>query len=434
MTWNTLGMPSRAQAETPSSHRRILVLMPDLLSVGGGQERDMIRVARWLIEAGHEVRVAQFNTRLRNEARLSELVLREQLPSIVRQVLPVLPWISELVPIPSPLGFGRFRSLIHWADLVIACPYFVEDVVLATACRVAGTPVIFSLNSSLAHAVEGSPKDALQDVWNRTLGLQAIRTGIALRAMGALDLDLLKQWGVKRGFVLYPGNFGSSPESFNSSGAEADASFSAPPAGSSPLRVLLLGRLTFQKGVDVVDRIMERLVQDGRSQDYEFTFVGSSALPPELRRWSRSSSINVRVLGILPAPELYSQIRQHDVLMMPSRYEGLGTAAVDSISQGTPVIASDIRGLREVIIPGTTGWLAPSGDVEGFLGALASCREMKRSNVTGWAALQERCVDYWRTTFGPAVVALQFRHLSELILRVPPKHVRVPRIALGREG
>ncbi len=52
-----------------------------------------------------------------------------------------------------------------------------------------------------------------------------------------------------------------------------------------------------------------------------------------------------------------------DVFLMPSELESFGLAALEALSCGVPVVASDIGGIPELVEDGQTGCLAPLGDV-----------------------------------------------------------------------
>jgi glycosyltransferase involved in cell wall biosynthesis len=62
-------------------------------------------------------------------------------------------------------------------------------------------------------------------------------------------------------------------------------------------------------------------------------------------------------------------LRDCDLFVHPSRTEGLGTAVLDAMAEGLPVVATAAGGLREIVLAGETGWLSPPFDPR----ALAAC-------------------------------------------------------------
>lgn len=80
--------------------------------------------------------------------------------------------------------------------------------------------------------------------------------------------------------------------------------------------------------------------------------------------------------------------RLSDVLVMPSFQEGLPMAMIEAIATGLPVVASDIRGHKDVIEDCVNGFLFSTDDISGFEKAIltlyknpALCSEMGRRNV-----------------------------------------------------
>ena len=59
-----------------------------------------------------------------------------------------------------------------------------------------------------------------------------------------------------------------------------------------------------------------------------------------------------------------------DVFVLPSHREGIPRACMEAAASGVPVVASDIRGCREVVLGGRTGVLVPPRDVPGFTDAI----------------------------------------------------------------
>jgi glycosyltransferase involved in cell wall biosynthesis len=145
--------------------------------------------------------------------------------------------------------------------------------------------------------------------------------------------------------------------------------------------VLFVGRLTPHKGVD---RLIEALPEDA-----ELRVVGSEGHdsdPPErdypklLRRLAAQR--RVEFLGVVPDDDLPALYRGAQVLALPSvhltRYgreiavvELLGLATIEAMASGTPVVASAVGGLPEVVEHGVTGFLVEPGNIAELRGRLA---------------------------------------------------------------
>jgi glycosyltransferase involved in cell wall biosynthesis len=88
----------------------------------------------------------------------------------------------------------------------------------------------------------------------------------------------------------------------------------------------------------------------------------------------------LRDLEPAEVPEL---IAAHDVVLVPSVAEPFGLVAVEAIAGGRWVVASDVGGLRDIVIDGVNGTLVPDGD---FTGALARVPDYDPEAVAATAA------------------------------------------------
>jgi glycosyltransferase involved in cell wall biosynthesis len=151
------------------------------------------------------------------------------------------------------------------------------------------------------------------------------------------------------------------------------------------IAVGLVARLVEEKGVPELIATAERL--DDR---YVVFIVGpkdhekADAVSEELL--SRAEANGVRFLGMRKDVErIYQGL---DVFVLPSHREGFPRAAMEAAASGLPVIATDIRGCRQVVDHGVNGFLFPVRDVDalteaiGRVGADAELRwEMSRASV-----------------------------------------------------
>jgi glycosyltransferase involved in cell wall biosynthesis len=88
---------------------------------------------------------------------------------------------------------------------------------------------------------------------------------------------------------------------------------------------------------------------------------------------------DVRWTGLQPMAGVLALYRSHDVLVMPSRGEGLPVALLEAGAAGVvPVVSNLASGIPEVVTPGVTGFRPEAGDIAGFadaIGQLAGDRQ-----------------------------------------------------------
>lgn len=132
-------------------------------------------------------------------------------------------------------------------------------------------------------------------------------------------------------------------------GVDTDVFHPAPHRGTAtgPARVGALGRLTQQKGFDVLLAALPTVLAE---RDVELVIVGEGELRADLER--RATGLPVRLPGALPGGAGVADfLRSLDLFVMPSRYEGLPNAVLEAMACGVPVVATDVAGMREAVGP-----------------------------------------------------------------------------------
>ncbi len=132
-------------------------------------------------------------------------------------------------------------------------------------------------------------------------------------------------------------------------------------------RVIILsaGRLHALKNYDKALMAVAALERN----DVEYWIAGQGPEEQKLKESAESLGLEgrFRLLGFVP--DLASIFRDVDILLIPSKWEGFGLAAIEAMNAGLPVVASNLEGLREVVTT-NEGILVDPNDVNSIARAL----------------------------------------------------------------
>lgn len=124
--------------------------------------------------------------------------------------------------------------------------------------------------------------------------------------------------------------------------------------------VLFFGRYSKEKGIATLLQVCREL------PDIPFVFAGSGPLEEQVNTVS-----NIQNKGFQTGAPLQELIRSARFAVVPSECnENCPFTVMESQQLGTPVLGADIGGIPELLQPGKTGWLFPSGDKEALKTAI----------------------------------------------------------------
>jgi D-inositol-3-phosphate glycosyltransferase len=119
-----------------------------------------------------------------------------------------------------------------------------------------------------------------------------------------------------------------------------------------------------------------------------------------------------------------------DVCVIPSHYEPFGLVAIEAMACGTPVVASDVGGLKFTVIPEETGLLVPAQDVDGFAGAI----DRLLSNSVWTQKVRRKAAIRVQENFSWEGVAIQLSDLYRRSLAQSIAHPEVVQAAAYRKA
>lgn len=184
------------------------------------------------------------------------------------------------------------------------------------------------------------------------------------------------------------------------------------------LKLLSLGRIEeSSKGVLWLPQILNACLKKGHN--LTMTVAGEGGDLPKLKlRFEKLGLSNyVEFLGKVKyylVPEIFSQ---HQVFLMPSRFEGFGSTIVEGMATGCVPVCSQIHGVTDFIIShGDNGFLFPVGDVDQAASLIGQL-----TNVSLWGKMSENARTVSQGRFSLESQASSYANLIYSLRGNPPQ-------------
>jgi Glycosyltransferase len=121
-----------------------------------------------------------------------------------------------------------------------------------------------------------------------------------------------------------------------------------------------IGRLDESKGIDSLVRAMEVVIQ--RDHNVKFLIGGGGLLYNDINDFvtRKALSDNIRLVGWIRHSEIPLYLNKLKLLILPSDSEGLPTIVLEAMACGTPVLATSVGGIPDIVIDEVTGFILSS--------------------------------------------------------------------------
>ena len=367
-----------------------VLLVHEFRGIFGGAERYLELLGRGLVDGG---------------ARVSALVFlddREPLRSVVERMEGIVPGAEVVIGRSRP---GPLRAAIRASSPEVLHWNFVEPYAFRGASWLLlpwGRPSVITDHLPQLH--HAGPH------WETTRRLANHRIAAMIVVGAAARRAAAKRWRrppplveVANGVPPYPG-----------------ATARRPRTGAA-VRLLFVGRLAEQKGAALLVPILEAVRAAGR--EATLTVVGAGPLEPSLRAQAAGSTVGEHVAFTGFADDPLAAMADADLLVAPSRFEGLPFTPLEALSTGLPVVLSAIgphlelametggRGVTVVEGDEPAAWadavLAVASDLGG-----ASEDALDRARRHSDAAMVDRTLDVYRAVLTGSIDALPAPNVS----------------------
>jgi glycosyltransferase involved in cell wall biosynthesis len=338
--------------------KNILMFIPEFPPIGGGAGNASANLAREMARQGHQVTLmtVRFGDFPREEVWEGVRILR--VPALRRR-LDRSGAVEQLTFIAAGLWEGwKFARRAH-PDAVVAFFGVPSGAIAWVLKKRFSIPYVVSMrggdvpgfrpyNFRLYHRLIAP---FLRLIWRDADALVANSQGLRALALA---------FSPNAEILVIP------------NGVDLDAYAPAPRAWSPP-RILSVGRVVYQKGLDVAMRALSEL----RDMAWSWTIAGDGSARASLEAAAQEAGIAERIhfAGWQEKDALRALYREANLFLFPSRDEGMPNAVLEAMASGLPVVATNIAGNEELVVPGETGILVPSDDAEALRNGLETCLE-----------------------------------------------------------
>ena len=341
--------------------------------VGGGDQH-VEQIGRELVRRGHKVTVWCADVPAHEEKRFN----RGGVDVVRIHPSRVLGGVDPLVSV-SELDLSDV-DVVHLHDTL---PVLIRRT-LAKA-RSAGKPVVTTYhNDYIKTTLAGK---ALKRLRWALQGRRTLHSSDARIVLTPFFEELLRKKGVRGDLHVIPNGFSPVEK-------EPDEPPMLSPRDKSRPLVSFVGRLSDQKGVDVLMDAMDSYDGD---PGFDLAIAGKGELSDWLaERHSRSSSKErITVLGLVSEAEKRWLYENSAAIAIPSRFEGLPTVLLESMHAGTPVIMADVNGLGGMVERSGCGLSVPCEDHHALASAIkTACLSDDKTRSDWGSAGREAARDY----------------------------------------
>ncbi|MBF0380049.1 MAG: glycosyltransferase family 4 protein [Magnetococcales bacterium] len=339
-------------AET-AKKKKILILMPMLLI--GGTEQQTLKMAQTLINAGYQVSVCCYY-----EVDSSMLVQFENSGALVKHLGLQRSSHSGLFADIYILLQQLIKTIKEIQPDIVHVQYVTPGFISIVATYLAGVENILATVHYSARQQGLKAKLLLRCGAFFCKGFFAVSKAVEISWFG--DSAMFDPQLAKRGrkhFTIYNQvDMAVIKQGIKDSSSQKKLLR----LNDNHLTIGVVGRLSREKGHMVLIRAMAEIIK--QIPDIQLLLVGEGSEKESLLKKADSLNLskNIRWLGKKEHNETVAIISLLDLLVVPSLSEGFGLVAVEAMACSTPVLASSVDGLIEIIKDGENGWLVAPGD------------------------------------------------------------------------
>ena len=343
----------------------------------GGSQRVVYLVSKQLSKRGHEVVVYTSDMSSLNE-RVSKYVESIDGFTIMhfKNVSPS--WLSKVGLLITPGMEKCLKTEIKNFDVIhVHEARSFQHLVVWKLARKRGVPYVVQAHGNLSSHFGGFSRR----IYDELFGKKVIRSASKVIAVSKVEALDYARFGVNEGKVEFiPNPIDINEFSNHSTRGTFRKKYNIDPDSKV---ILFMGRIHSIKGIDVLLHAFAKMVKDSKVNATLVVAGPDDGFLEECIGIVKTYNINNVIFpGQLDDMKRIDAYVDADVVVLPSRYETFPMVVLEAYACGKPVIASNVGGLRDLVIDKETGILVEPGNVNELSRALLV--SLSEDNIAKW--------------------------------------------------
>lgn len=332
--------------------------------VGGGDQH-VEMLGRELVKRGHEVTVWCADVPAHEPRRFERGGV-----NVVR--LPPSRVLAGVDPVVSLDGLSMDGfDVVHLHDTL---PILVRKSL--KMARSVGVPVVTTYHND--YVKHGLISNAVKKLRWAAQGRATLHASAARICLTGYFHDLLRSKGVQGDIDIIPNGFSPIAD-------DAERPESLPEISADRPLLTFIGRLSEQKGLDVLMDAWDLLAAES-DPGFDLAIAGKGELGDWLteRFGSASRADSLHRLGLVSEGEKRWLLEYSTGIVIPSRFEGLPTVMLEAMHSQAPTIMADVNDLGRLVTEPGAGLSVPPGDPAALAMAMSSLTQADESQRQAW--------------------------------------------------
>lgn len=275
--------------------------------------------------------------------------------------MPFFGYKGERFSLPFGLTFAKLKSFRP--NIIHAHTPFAVGWEAVWAKKILGVPLVGTHHTFFDHYLKHIYMDYgwAKKASSKYIAAYYNRCDLVISPTRSLA-ENLKSSGVARSIIVVPNSVDT--DFFKPAQDKKEKDKLKKQFGFSENVLVYMGRVSYEKSIDVVMRAMSVIALKAR--DSTFVIIGGGPEKEKLEDLAKRLGIekHVRFLGFLYGSELVHALQASDLFVTASKSENFPLSVIESMASGLPVVAVSALGLPEIVEDGRSGFLVTQNNPE----------------------------------------------------------------------